>query len=360
MDLFEYYHAPPIVAFRGRSLTLQLILPDEEKVLEAVSLVYSVEGSGQSGTLRMLPVDGLVNGESYSVYAATVSANTLGEGERLTYRFLREGEESAEYFVPLTDAPDETDTADTAVPAILPLAPTGRVHLTNGDLGICFAVAGKEISTPTVYVKENGVFVPYLAEPNRQGAYAATVPFASLSRMERLQYYIEVKGAQYTASLGNADAPRVARIKDNAGPAILQTYPVEGQVLEKELHPQIRLDYFDISGVNLRTSILCVDGRNVSASAQWEQGSVSYRPEKALAYGEHTVEISLRDKLGNRTYRKIAFGICDGTEVDGEQKAKMPRKVVKKISKASAVPLQAAKIIAGAISTLKDIFSARK
>lgn len=351
--MFSYYHAPPTVAFRRRSLVLQLILPDEESVLEDVRLLYSVQGGEQSATVRMLPVDGLVNEESYSVYAATVRADALGEGEWLTYRFLREGEESAEYTVLLTEAPEEAEIVDTVVPAILPLAPTARVRLTSGDLDISFAVAGKELAPPTVYVKENGAFVPYLAEPNRQGAYAVTVPFERLSRMERLQYYIEVKGDLYTATLGTEAVPRVARIKDNAGPAILSAYPADTQVIEKELESEIRLEYFDISGVNLSTSILCVDGRNVSAAARWEQESVSYRPEKPLAYGEHIVEVSLRDKLGNRTYQKITFSIGDGAE-------KSDGKVAAKLKKAQAVPLQAAKIIAGAISTLKDILSARE
>ena len=92
MNLFRYYHSPATFAFRDRGLTVQMILPDEEKDLETVSLAFVVEGNSQSGTLRMLPVDGLVLEESYSVYAATVGADVLRDGERLTYRFLREGD----------------------------------------------------------------------------------------------------------------------------------------------------------------------------------------------------------------------------------------------------------------------------
>lgn len=359
MNLFRYYHSPAIFAFRDRSFTVQMILPDEEKDLETVSLVFVVEGNGQSGTLRMLPVDGLVLEESYSVYAATVSADALRGGERLTYRFLREGEESTAYSVALIDASDRInvpDGADLAAPAILPIAPFGRVRLASGDLAICFAVAGRERDLPTVYVKEDGAFVPYVAEPSKAGAYAVTVPFERLSRMTRLEYYIEARGEIYTASLGNADAPCVTRITDNAGPAILSTYPVEGETIEKERHPEIKLEYFDISGVNLKTSILCVDGRNVSAAANWEEGSVCYRPEKALALGEHILEVSLRDRLGNRTYQKVTFVIADGTE----GKARAGSRLGRRLSKIPTVPIRAARVIAGAVSTLKDIFSAKE
>jgi hypothetical protein len=307
----------------------------------------------------MLPVDGLVLEESYSVYAATVSADALRRGERLTYRFLREGEESTAYSVALIDASDRInvpDGADAAAPAILPLSPLGRVRLASGDLAICFAVAGSESEPPVVYVKEERAFAPYMAEPNKQGAYAVSIPFDRLSRMPRLEYYIEAKGEPYTASLGNADTPRVTRITDNAGPAILSTYPVEGETIEKERHPEIKLEYFDISGVNLKTSILCVDGRNVSAAANWEEGSVCYRPEKALALGEHTLEVSLRDRLGNRTYQKVTFVIADGTE----GKARAGSRLGRRLSKIPTVPIRAARVIAGAVSALKDIFSAKE
>ena len=361
--MFQYYHASPTVAFCYRALTLQLILPDEEKELEAVCLCYFVEGNCQSGSLRMLPVDGLVCGESYSVYAATLRADALRGGERLTYYFTRENEKSVAYSVSLTqdlavNGTDRSTSDDTerAVPAILPLAPVGRIHLASGDLAICFAVAGKEIAPPIVYVKENGAFVPYSAEPNRQGAYAVKVPYASLARMERLEYYIEVKGDPYTATYGSADIPRIVRIKDNAGPAILSTYPAEGQAVEQGDGFELRLDYFDISGVNLQTSILCVDGRNVSAAAHWEADHVSYCPEKSFALGEHTFEVSLRDKLGNRTYQKVTFAIGDGTEGRAQRK----KGAVKRLAKVSLIPLQAAKVIAGAFSTVKHLFSPKE
>ena len=502
MELFRSYHAPATFAFCDRDLTVQLVLPDEEAHLEELKLVYRVEGNAESGTLRMLPVDGIVHEESYSVYAATISADALRYGDCLFYHFLSASGEGTEYSVPLMAAPelppimiseyfpfsrgpvqcievyntgektvdlydyelvcvdeeeqiiardpmanapgeylleggslaavnfissgihtyleehaeqgnptfsylaalypescediaerdvkwlevelceqnddgawvlregffelyhwirprrlrivprggeasdaffamdlnmtrDDLQTrkqtsshwtldprepfvgictakrtlptpgfadpyqhlpsgTDTVVPAILPLSPVGRVHLANGDLSICFAVAGKNIALPTVYVKEENGFVPYPAAPGKQGAFEVTIPIQTLSRMEKLEYDIEVSGGLYTASYGNANAPRTARITDNAGPAVLRVFPAEGQILEKEYCPEIRIAYFDISGVNLKTSILCVNGRNVSAAAHWEADHVTYRPEKALALGEHTIEVSSR------------------------------------------------------------------
>ncbi|MBE6690972.1 MAG: hypothetical protein E7590_06780 [Ruminococcaceae bacterium] len=525
MRAFTCYHAPAAYAFRDRDLTLQLLLPDEESSLVELFLCYAVEGTALSAELRMLPVDGIVVGESYSAYAVTVPAADLAGGTALRYHFKRKGEVGDTYCIPLQDAPkmppfivseffpwgngllqcaelynpgtetvdlydyellllnqdgeehkrdpladaagvnllapgelgvldfiswaihkerdahgDEEDLvfshlaaqypetcADLAerhvkwmevelackdekgewcskegcfgiyswinerklavvprggtlsdavyrmsinpdrqhlhvhkfrsslwtvdplepsvaicthprvmptpgyaephqflplahavtVPAILPLEPEGRVHLSNGDCRFTFAVLGREVALPTVWVKVQETYRAYPAELNNDGIFEAVLPAEVLSHLPgKLEYYIEVKGGLYTANYGTADAPCTRKVTDNAGPSILRSYPAEGQVLEREQSPEISLSYDDISGVNLRTSILCVDGKNVSTMADWQPDGVRYRPQKPLAYGKHTFEVSLRDTLGNRTYRKVSFGICDGSKME--------------------------------------------
>lgn len=518
MNRIQCYHAPAAFAFRDRAPVLQLIVPDDGAAVCDVALNC---GEGEkTQTLRMLPVDGLNVGESYSVYAATVPAELMAEGEALTYRFCRNGIESETYRIPLLDTPkmpplliteslafgytmgeyfelynttdgaldlydfeflchddkvrrnpladapntnilpahtcaavlfvspkekplwenaagnpfyetmaakypftcgdiaeraplyftvDLTETDDNGtlvrrsgtfscgwpgkrtvalvrrggemeeaffsyranvtsplsyddrrytatywtvnmrdpahgfcahnralptpgfaeehqflpdlesvtVPAILPTEPEVRVHLANGDCKLRFAVVGREIAAPTVFVRVEGAFKPFAAHQADDGLYEAIVPYAILARLgARLEYFIRVSGGLYTAEHGNEQAPRKLRIVDNAGPEILFSYPAEGQVLENEPHPTIRLRYHDISAVNPRISILCVDGRNVSTAAEWSADGVTYRPERPLALGAHTFEVSLRDMLGNRTYRKIGFAIGDGKELN--------------------------------------------
>ncbi len=520
MNLIGCYHAPPTFVFRGRDLTLQLLVPDEERNVLDVALCYETKtGKGEA---RMLPVDGILTEESFSVYAAVIPAAALADGNELTYFFRKENETGDPFCVPLSDMPmlppitvtehfpwgtglcecmelynptdrtvdlydyelallgegdeikkrnpmanrsgenllaggemgvlfflapamhalcegeitgeliaaelaerypetcaDMTErvsqlmlceiseknekgewatcpdrfrlyrwitphrfailprggelqeaifrmdlnpdkehihvrrnrsslwrvdprdpvhgictearalptpgfaalqqylicTDATTVPAILPLAPRGRVYLGKGDTHIRFFVAGGG-ADPTVFVREGDQFVPYAAEMGNDGAFEVRIPVGKLDLMQgKMQYYIEVSGGLYTARLGSVEAPCSVRTVDNAGPRVIRITPAEGQVLENELQPEIAVHYADGAGINPRTSILCLDGHNVSGHARFEEQAVYYRPSKPLPMGNHTVEVSLRDTLGNRTYRKSVFAISDGKEL---------------------------------------------
>lgn len=210
------------------------------------------------------------------------------------------------------------DPADQTVPAILPLSPASRVFLSDGDVAIRFAViGGVDIGHATVFVKEGDGFSAYTAYQNDEGVFEYIVPFSRASYMrESFSYYIEVQGGLYGAQLGSEKMPLVSSLLDNSGPEILSANPAAYQVLENEHFPQISVTYHDISGVNTRISVLCLDGLNVSDRAKWSEEGVTFRPAEPLSYGTHTVEITLRDTRGNRTYHKYDFAIGDGKEMN--------------------------------------------
>ena len=549
MNRIDCVHAPAAFAFRDRALVLQLLVPDDDAPVADIALILMRPEGEQR--LRMLPVDGLNVGESYSVYAATVPVVALAAHDMLTYRFSRNGAQSETYRIPLLDAPelpplliteygalgDEScaylelyNTTDKAldlfdfellchdgvlrrqplartagehviparmhaavvfadgregkqgekallfsalaekypdtcadiaerdpmlfvmdakaqggngdfdsarsvalarrgapweetlfsvvedrtdpvsddgcpcaaywtvdmrdpahgvpwractsptpgfaaehtfvpnsealtVPAILPVEPTVRVYLAGGACRIRFAAVGRELAAPTVLVRIDGRFKAFCARLCDDGLFEATVPLATLARMgARLEYFIRVSGGLYTAEYGNEQAPCTLRIVDNAGPEILSSDPVEGQVLEDERSPAIRVSYYDISAINPHSSVLCVDGRNVSTAAVWGADAVTYRPKKPLALGAHVVELTLRDMLGNRTYRKVNFSISDGSDraqENGTSKhTKARRKGIRRFARASLIPLQtvafAARVTAALKSVLRD------
>lgn len=205
------------------------------------------------------------------------------------------------------------DLADTKPPAILPIEPEGRCRITAGDLKFRFAVVCRTVADAAVLVRVGNTYRRLPATLQNDGIFEAVLPHRdALSLGARLSYYIEVTGGLYTASCGDRHAPMTLRIADGAGPLITHTHPAEGEVLEKERRPQILVRFADLSGVNHRTSIFCLDGKNLSDRAVWQTDAVTYTPERPLSFGKHVIELSLRDMTGNRTYRRIEFGVSDG------------------------------------------------
>ncbi len=102
---------------------------------------------------------------------------------------------------------------------------------------------------------------------------------------------------------------------DNIGPEILSVFPSAGEALEGMPLPRITVTFRDSSGVNVAASTICLDGYNLTSLAEWGKGMVTLTPQKALSCGRHLLEISLRDMLGNRTYQKVSFSVCDGTKL---------------------------------------------
>ena len=205
---------------------------------------------------------------------------------------------------------------DTAVPSILPIAQASCVSLTGGSLPIRFLLIGDTVGMATVCVKTSSGVHRLAARPDDTGVWEASVPQSLLlGTPDRLVYWIEARAPLYTASLGEEKKPLTMRVIDNAGPVITKIYPADGQAIEDTHSPTIRLCFHDVSGVNLRTSTLFLDGVSVSDGAVWEKDGVTYRPAKPLSRGEHVLEVTLRDMLGNRTYRRVAFLLTDARDL---------------------------------------------
>ncbi|MBQ3056389.1 MAG: CehA/McbA family metallohydrolase [Clostridia bacterium] len=234
----------------------------------------------------------------------------------------REGRIVTAHAIPTPGFGDRKQTAcnlaDRTVPTVLPVSPASRALLADGDILIRFAVVGgSDIGNATVFVREGDRFLPHIAYQNDEGLFEYAVPFEDAAYMkDALQYYIEVQGGLYAARLGSENVPFVVSLVDNNGPEVLFTTPAAYQVLENEQLPQISIAYHDISGVNTRISVLCLDGLNVSDRASWSEELVTFVPAEPLDYGTHTMEITLRDTRGNRTYHKWDFAIGDGKEMN--------------------------------------------
>lgn len=341
-------HAPLTAAFRARALTVYAFVTDHGEALTPLFLKY--KASDAEYQARMLPVDGYRDTETYSLYAVTVPAAHM-KGEALCYSFLYKEREGEAYRVPLAEASWEADAKTDDIPALLPLEIPEKHYLASGDLVLRFVVLGAEKVLPTVSVFTQHGEEIFSCETNERGELEAHIPLALLSRTgAKLRFALCASGAHYVATLGSKGSPLTVRLIDNAGPALTATAPKDGAVLPKGEVPCLEVSYFDISEVNLRNSVFCLDGKNLSQDAEWSETHMTYTPPKALRVGKHVMELTLRDKKGNRAYYRIKFFV--GENAPKEEEPKDKRKNVK--------PWHTAAFAAKVFSTFRGLFSDKK
>ena len=204
------------------------------------------------------------------------------------------------------------DLSENSAPDILPLDLSESCYLADGDHEIRFAVCGAPANDAQVHLllPDSGFTTINAYREEAENIWCAKVPQAFMRKMPRLQYYITAKGSFRQGFFGNPDACVVTHVLDNEGPVLTRTYPSEcyGSLNRT---PTFRVSYEDISGVDMESCILCVDGKNVTEKAKWTANGVTYVPQKELKIGAHSYEIFLRDRLGNKTYRKFSFTVAD-------------------------------------------------
>ncbi len=204
---------------------------------------------------------------------------------------------------------------DFSVPALLPLQQCA-ISFAASTPCIGFAVLGGAHDAPVLFYRDGEAWQSAVCEMDESGLWQAMLSREFVRRQKKeISYYIECKGAWYTARLGSEINPLTVSVLDDAGPEIIALYPAQGQDVEKEEQPLIHARFFDVAGVDLAASAICLDGLNVSEEAIWSESEVTYRPAKPIAMGEHVLELVLRDKIGNRTYHRTVFCLHDATQM---------------------------------------------
>ncbi len=197
-----------------------------------------------------------------------------------------------------------------ATPAILPISPLSECVVEGTHLPLCLAVLGGKVGVVRVHVvTPDGTreFIPVLKE---DGTYEVRIPVKMLRADPRmLSYWIEARSETYRATLGNANNPQTVSLIDRSGPIVSRVYPADGQTLGATDTMDVIARFWDLSGVDVKNTALFFDGRNVSEQSKWRKNSVTYTPPTPLAVGEHIIEMTLRDLLGNRSYLRSAFHV---------------------------------------------------
>ena len=204
------------------------------------------------------------------------------------------------------------DATDATVPAVLQRAPTpGEVYWRDGgDVRFSFAVAAPAAGRATLCLQCGESVRTLPAHMDEEGLFTAVLPRAVAEELPEIRYWFTVQGGLFCAALGSPEKPLSLTVADKAGPLVKKTRPEQGQALLTDEPHTLTVDYVDASGVDERHSVLCLDGMAVNGAA-FTQDQATFTPEKPLPVGPHCMEVTLRDKRGNRTYVKIDFTVAD-------------------------------------------------
>lgn len=202
-----------------------------------------------------------------------------------------------------------------ALPAIVPLDADLTVRGEGETTALSFAVEGTIFDAYIELKMSDGTMRRYDAEMVGDNRWSVLLTERDIFKLNRLCYTINVYDGIRNLSLGTLSQPLVTRLRDLRGPYITHLMPSRGYAYDNTKLPTICVRFADASGVNLSSSVLCVDKKNVTKLAHWQADCVTYTPSRPLRYGAHSYEIMLCDKAGNKTYRKIPFTICRQDEL---------------------------------------------
>ena len=142
--------------------------------------------------------------------------------------------------------------------------------------------------------------------------YFVTIPKSELT-LSGLQYYIEATDGVNVVTLPSDKASPcqvVIDTTDIVAPVINSVLPSGSAILlESEVKPEIKVTFTDDSGLDTTSTKMTVDGKDVSTSLVYTDKTVAYKPTTALSQGNHTVNVTLQDKAGNKVSKEWVFAV---------------------------------------------------
>lgn len=204
-----------------------------------------------------------------------------------------------------------------AMPVIIPLSPDKEVYIGQGDCKINFAVIQADPCRPVtdadvhIFLKDGfeQVFPAY--EDEKNGNYSAVIPAETVETLDTLEYFITASDGTRRVSIF-ADSQIRIPVYDNAGPRITDIYPTKYYSYDgTEGKTPVWAEYYDKSGVRLSDCRMWIDGKDVTAKADWSDLRVEYSPAKPLEPGNHKLSLRLFDELDNKTECVIPFFVSD-------------------------------------------------
>jgi parallel beta-helix repeat protein len=114
---------------------------------------------------------------------------------------------------------------------------------------------------------------------------------------------------------GNPNVPATGKTSytiDNTKPVIVNPTPNNGDVTS-DTTPDISVQFTEVgSGINTATTVITVDGINVTAFASIDDSDVTYTPVTPLSVGIHNAVVDVSDNVGNAaTQLSWAFAVVN-------------------------------------------------
>jgi len=181
--------------------------------------------------------------------------------------------------------------ADTTPPTITNLQPPDGSLINNNTPQISadyWDSSGIDMDSVVLKVDNNDV-TPASTVTASDVTY---IPFLPLSENIHT-VYLEVKD-----NVGNLAAAMWSFTVDTTPPTISNLQPSNGSIIINN-PPTISADYWDLSGINVSSVLLEVDGLDVTSSAGILANNVTYTPLSTLTSGLHTVYLEVEDICGN-------------------------------------------------------------
>lgn len=106
------------------------------------------------------------------------------------------------------------------------------------------------------------------------------------------------------------------KTSESTGPVIGNVTPAKDSVIDST-RPNISATYTDaVSGVAVNSIILKIGTKDVTSQAQITESGLTYTPVEDLKEGKHQVQITVTDRVGNKTVHKWSFTVDTGFSRD--------------------------------------------
>lgn len=141
------------------------------------------------------------------------------------------------------------------------------------------------------------------------GIFKTLIPKEDL-KASGMEYYIEASDGKNISRVPESGVYAFQVVdEDLSGPEVKNVLPKENSSVGENRRPIISGEFIDNSGVNVESVKIKLDNEDITKVAKITETGFSYEIKEDLADGEHRVEVSVSDSLGNNRVKEWKFRV---------------------------------------------------